>query len=299
MSIHFACDRCGHPIDVDARLTGKAGHCKHCGHTLTVPAAEPAAPESPPIALKLRPVEGAAPPASRAPTAPGPALHVRPLAATPPTVAAPKAVDATPIEILDPDGRVARPSRRVPLNPHYETRAARWLAARLRVTRDRLYLASLALLVATLIGFLFKLKAVMHLGTVGVVLANLLMLVDGICYLLVLPFRESLAQGLATLFPPYALAYWVKHWGQLRKPVLNTLASFTPILLAGIAYACYEEAPVILREVERADRAVEKALGVQPGPASAPEPRQPSVADQAKEVLGGEANVIQQLAQPQ
>ena len=304
MSIHLVCENCGHPIDVADQFAGRTGHCKHCGQSIKIPAAavEPAEPAV--GGFKLKPVDGIDVPATHhAAAAPGPALQVRPLAGAEPSPAQvhpPTQRDGRPIEVLDPDGLLAKQTRRTHLNPHYETRMARFVANFLRTTRDRLYLVTLALLLVTLIGFLFKLGPLLHLGWVGVILVNILMLVDGVLYLAVLPFKQSLAQGLGVLLvPPYSVYYWWKHWTSLRKPLLNTLGAFLPIFLASLAYLAYEEAPAIWDGVERADRVVEKAVGIEPGPTPAPRPAQPSVADQAKQVLGNEANIIQQLAQPQ
>ncbi len=302
MSIHLVCEKCGHPIDVADQFAGRTGHCKHCGQTMTIPNPAPVEPAN--GGFQLRPVEGIdVPTAHHASATPGPALQVRPLASAEPAPAQvhpPTDRDARPIEVLDPDGLLAKQTHRTHLNPHYETRVARFAARLLRTTRDRLYLLTLALLVVTLIGFLFKLNPLLHLGTVGVILVNILMLVDGVLYLSILPFRQSLAQGLGVvLVPPYAVYYWYKHWSSLRKPVLNTVGSFLPIILASLAYLAYEEAPLVWEGIEKADRVVEKAVGIEPGPALAPRPPQPSVTDQAKQVLGNEANIIQQLAQPQ
>ena len=234
MSIHFACPHCDRPIDVEDRLAGLAGHCQHCGQTMTVPAGAPVATEP---GLKLRPVEGLDQPGVPTPGTAHPAapLHVRPLAAAEPAPVAAPSVDERPIQVLDPYHFADKQKRRVPLNPHYETRIARAAARFLRINRDRLYLISLALLVTTLIGVLFHLKPLLHLGMVGVVLANAsLMLVDGILYLLVVPFRESLAEGIgATLFPPY---HWIRHWDRMRGPFLGTVRSFVPVLLAGLVW---------------------------------------------------------------
>lgn len=305
MSIRFTCAKCHHPIEVEDRFAGRPGRCKHCGEATTIPLASGAAGAGPATdaGLKLRPIAGPAEPAAReAPAAPGPALRVRPLAPADDARAAARRgsgvppADDRPVEVLDPD-HLLDPRRPARLNPHYETRAARWAARVLRETRDRLYLLTIGLLVLALLAYLFQAKALQHLAFVGVVLANIAMLVDGLLYLVVLPFRHSLAQGLGTLFPPYAIYYWVKHWDRMRRPVVNTIRSFTPILLVSLAYLLYEEAPLIERGVQEADRAVVNALGGAPAPA--PSPNRPTVADQAKQVLGNEANVIQQLAQPE
>ena len=308
MSIHFACENCGHAIDVGDQFAGKAGHCKHCGQTMTVPATptttrapEPA--DAGTAGFKLRPIEGidVPQPDQTAPT-PLPALQVRPLATADPApeAAPPPLRDERPIKVLDPYHFADKQKKRTHLNPHYETRFARFVAHFLRVTRDRLYLLTLFLLVVILIGFLFTLKPLIHLGTVGVVVVNIAMLVDGVFYLVVLPFRHSLAEGLGVvLVPPYALYYWYKHWDRMRKPVWNTVTAFTPLLLAGLAYFFYEESGVIWSKVEQADQVVEQAIGVPPRSQPGAQPRQPSVTDQAKQVLGNESNIIQQLAQPQ
>jgi hypothetical protein len=95
---------------------------------------------------------------------------------------------------------------------------------------------------------------------VGVVVVNTGMLGTALGYLVTLPFRDGLAVGLAVLLlPPFTVYYWVKHWRTMRMPVLNTLRSFAPIVLVGLAYVFFEEAPVIEREAER----VERALGGQ------------------------------------
>src|SRR5690242_19662491 len=61
---------------------------------------------------------------------------------------------------------------------------------------------------------------------------------------------------------------------RMRKPVLDVLRSFTPILLVGLAYLFYEEAPLIgkgAKQVEEHSGAFErtlekraKALGIGP-----------------------------------
>ena len=295
MSIQFSCPSCGHAIQVDDRFAGLPGHCKHCGRAMTVPAAVPEA-----VGLKLRPVEddaGHAHAAARPPAAP---LQVRPLAhdhdVAPPTRAEVMSkADERPIELLDYDHRVDGTRRAPRFQTHYDTKLARFAARVLRETRDRLYLVTVGLLVLGLIGFLFKLKGLLHLAAVGIVATNILMLVDGVLYLFVLPFQHSLGEGLGTLFPPYAVYYWYRHWGRMKRPVVNTARSFTPILLVGIAYALYEEAPVIEAEFEK----VEKAVGIEPGRAPAAQPRRPGVAEQAGQVIGQESRIIQDLAQPQ
>jgi hypothetical protein len=172
-----------------------------------------------------------------------------------------EARDQRPPSVLDPY-HYERPSRRFHLNPHYETRLARFVARVLRALDDWLYLVSLAFFVLLVVGFVFKYKAALHIGAVGIVVTNLVMLVDALFYLLVLPFRDSPLKGIGViLLPPYAIYYWVTRWDRMRKPVLRVLGSFAPILLVGLAYLFYEEAPLIGKGAKQVEGAVEKGVG--------------------------------------
>lgn len=301
MSIRFACESCGHPFEVGDQVAGKRGHCKHCGAMMTIPAA-PGETSTPPHAepgLRLRPVEDHEP-AAPSPVAVGPALRVRLVEEHDPAPAAshpaPNPSDEQPIKVLDPYHFAERQAHRVKLNPHYELRIAREAARFFRKTRDRLYLLSLAFLVLTLVAFLFQQTKLLHLATVGVVASNALMLVDGLLYLVVIPFRESFAEGIgATIFPPY---HWIRHWDRMKHPFLSTVRSFVPVVLAGVIWFGYEERGQIKREFEQVEGAVERKLGIAEGPAR-PGPKPPGVIDEATKALGGESNLIQQLAQPQ
>jgi hypothetical protein len=140
-------------------------------------------------------------------------------------------------------------------------RIARSIARTLRTLRDWLYLVSLAALVVVLIGYLFQRKLLLHVGAVAVVAANISMLVVGVAYLVSLPFKEGLRYGLANLLVPfYAVYYWWTRWPRMKPAVVNTFRSFTPILLVGIAYLIYEEAPVIEQKVEQEFTELEKAV---------------------------------------
>ena len=312
MSIRFACESCGHPFEVDDRLGGHLMRCKHCGHEAAIPGGPGAnpgharAPVSEPAApgLKLRPLEvGEADAAEHVPAPPA-SLSVRPVepghAHSPlpdelhaddldddPSRRRKKARDK-PIKVLDPEGWERVQSRGRRLNPHYETRAARFAARMFRSTRDGLYVASLALLVLVLLGFLFHVRALMHLGAVGVVAVNVGMLAAGVFYLVTLPFKDSLAKGLGTLLvPPYAVYYWATNWGRMRRPVVNTAASFAPILLVGLAYVLYTEAPVIEREAGRIERTIEAEGKAIEGKFSTPET--PTDAEPTPEPPAGKA----------
>lgn len=289
MSIRFHCEQCGHPIDVADRLGGQHGRCKHCGHRLVVPeesedrgevmsasttaGTSPGGGDSP--SLRLRPLDG-----EEAPGVPGhllaPAvpLTVRPAEAEP---------QPKPVAISDPDEPPLHRGRRAAedysvLDPHRLTErhssagpppfwtilpsmTARLVASYFRRIRDGLYVVSLVFLVLVLLGYLFQWKVLLHLGAAGVIATNLGMLCVGLAYLVTLPFKESLVHGLANLLIPfYAIYYWTTRWPRMRTPVLKTAGSFVPILLVGLAYLVYEEAPAVEHAIEKEFPVVEKAL---------------------------------------
>jgi len=273
MSIQFQCERCGHAFDVDDRFEGKHGSCKHCGHSVVVPGRQ-ANPEASAPPLRLRPLDGddssgAVDPRLAAP----PPLKVRAATADPKIIVEMISdVDEPPSKqqrgepnytVVTPDHRTrARSSSGPP--PDWKlvpVRTARWVASHLRTLRDWLYVASVFCLVVVLIGYLFQLKTLLHLGAAGVVASNVGMLYVGVAYLVSLPFKESLGQGLANLLIPfYAVYYWWAHWPKMKPAVYKTLGSFVPIALVGLAYLVYKEAPVVKHAVEKRLPALESKL---------------------------------------
>ncbi len=144
------------------------------------------------------------------------------------------------------------------------TLTARFFARQFRMLRDRLYVVSIFFLVMVLIGYLFQVKILLHLGALGVIAANIGMLGAGIAYLVTLPFKESLWHGLANLLIPfYAIYYWTTRWPKVKTAVARTLGSFLPILLVAIAYIVYEEAPAVEQALEKQVPALEKVLDEQ------------------------------------
>jgi hypothetical protein len=288
MSISFVCEHCGHPIDVDDRLAGTRGTCKHCQRPLVVPArgdgrghGHEVGEDATGLPLRLRRLEGEEPPrvAERLLVRPSP-LTIRPAEAEP---------RPRPVAVSDPDADPAtrreggHPGTGAPhdysvLDPYHvseshsstgpppfwmllPTLTARFFARQFRILRDRLYVVSVFFLVMVLIGYLFQAKILLHLGAVGVIAANIGMLGAGIAYLVTLPFKESLWLGLANLLIPfYALYYWTTRWPQVKTAVSRTLGSFLPILLVAIAYIVYKEAPAVEQALEKKIPALEKVL---------------------------------------
>jgi hypothetical protein len=256
---------------VEDHQAGKPATCAHCHHHLTVPKAAETVDEPP---LRLRPLEAEEPPRVtdhllRPPTP----LTVRPAESDP--VQRPAAIsdpDAPPVH----HGRHHEGSPYVVLEPRGEGRGdsgppsdlelvpiriARFIARSLRTLRDWLYLISIAALVLVLIGYLFSLKLLLHIGAVVVIAANISMLTVGLAYLVSLPFKEGLRYGLANLLVPfYAVYYWWTRWPKMKPAVVNTFRAFAPILLVGFAYLVFEEAPVIEQKVEQEFHELEKAV---------------------------------------
>lgn len=265
MSIHFACERCGHAIDVPDQLAGTHGKCKHCGHHMAVPEAHVTATGE---TLRLRPHE------EEPARLPGHLLASEVPLTVRPSEAAPR---KKPEAVSDPDEPLARTrhgrahgddeyrlSRSgqdehrhssagpPPLWVNMPTLTARFLAGRFKTLRDWLYLVSVGSLVVVLLGYLYHSRTVLHLGAALVIASNISMLVVGIAYLVTLPFKESLWVGLANLLIPfYAIYFWVTRWPRMKRPVINTISSFLPIALVGLAYLVYEEGPAVERAVEK------------------------------------------------
>jgi hypothetical protein len=294
MSISFVCEHCGHPMDVDDRLAGAHGKCKHCQEPLVVPArgesrghGDNGADDAAGLSLRLRPLDGEEPPrVAEHLLAPPSPLTVRPADAEPrPKPAAVSDPDSDPVpsttrrgkappgsgpvqdySVLDPN-RVSVTRSSVgppPLWKLLPTLTARFFARQFRILRDRLYVVSIFFLVMVLIGYLFRVKLLLHLGALGVLAANIGILGVGVAYLVTLPFKESLKHGLANLFVPfYAVYYWTTRWPVVKTAVFRTLGSFLPIVLVAFACLVYREAPAVEQAIEDRVPALEKALDEQ------------------------------------
>jgi hypothetical protein len=97
------------------------------------------------------------------------------------------------------------------------------------------------------------------LGAALVIASNIGMLVVGVAYLVTLPFKESLKLGLANVFVPFfAVYYWYSRWPRMKRPVINTVSSFLPIALVGLAYLVYEEGPEVEKELPVLEQKLEQ-----------------------------------------
>jgi hypothetical protein len=262
MAIHFSCERCGHPIDVDDHFAGQHGHCKHCGHATVVPVQSRADKEA---AFQLRPLESDSHSAS--------AERAR--------------VETKPGELYDVVGKDHSRARPGPPAMHGHP-IVRLELKGLRTLRNWLYVVSVVGLGVAAYGYFYSFKQALHIGGVVVVAANIGMFVVGVFYLVLIPFKESLWHGLANLLIPfYAVYYWITRWPKVKKAVGNTVGSFVPILLVGLAYLAYKEAPVVVpivekefEQIEQIEQRLEREIepktapegSSKPGPQGAPSP---------------------------
>lgn len=281
MSIRFACPKCGHPFAVGEKFEGRHARCKQCGHELVVPSAQAAAqttsPTSDPAGLRLQPLDddepirapahllAAAAPLNLQPA--GPERQIWPGAVSPPEDLL-AGGGASDYRVNDPH----LPARRggpPPVWTMLPSLTARFAARRLRKLRDLLYVISLASMVAILFGCLFKWKVALHAGAVIIVAANVGLLCVGLIYLITLPFKDHVFKGIACLLVPfYGLYYWFRHWRRMRRPVMNTITAFLPLVLVAVAYIGYEavpeveqEWPAIEQRIDDAFQRLETALG--------------------------------------
>ncbi len=267
MAIHFHCEQCGHALQAASDQAGRHGKCKHCGHSVVVPAVSQA-PQQP---LHLKPPESSEP--TRSPIHllaehERLAFQVEPAAKAEPSAIELRVAD----RLLDTSGPEAYEVQREPAHARASrgppsfllmlpSHAGGFLASRLRRLRNWLYFVSAVALTAIFLGFLFKYKLAMHFGALVILVANLGLLVVGAAYLVTLPFKEGLIRGSACLLlPPYTVYYWVTRWQKMRLPVKKTLGAFVPILLAGTAYFFYEEGPAIEAAAESKLPAVGRSI---------------------------------------
>ena len=77
----------------------------------------------------------------------------------------------------------------------------------------------------------------MHAGAVVVVLVNYGRFWADLLAFFVRPFKDGPLQGLAFLFPPYAVYYVFAHWDRMKPILRRMLTSCIPIVLVVLAYA--------------------------------------------------------------
>ena len=107
----------------------------------------------------------------------------------------------------------------------------------LRFVDDWAYLISVPFLMLMLFAIVISNRGLAHVGAVVVVLVNYGRFWTDVAALFIRPFKDGLFQGLACLFPPYALYYLFAHWDRVRSIPRRIATSCIPIVLVLLAYA--------------------------------------------------------------
>ncbi len=221
MGVVFFCQSCGARFEVDARLAGKKGRCKHCGQYTTVPKAEHLTSMNMPALAMAGAVGGAAaaprpsplgaPPAGSARPGPRPKsvndwlnasmskIGLAPLSmpAMPKRPMLPSALDdaadSKPYMLEKPDRRDARGKGGGPPNVvlaawRHEMgiiqKVFRWL-------NESAYIVSIPFVIILLFGIAVKANPIAIFGAAFVVLLNIGRIIAGVANLAVIPLRDG------------------------------------------------------------------------------------------------------------
>jgi hypothetical protein len=224
MGVVFFCQSCGARFEVDARLAGKKGRCKHCGQYTTVPKAEHLTSMNMP-ALAMAGAGAAVAsavaiprPGARAAAAPGSArpgprpksvndwvnASMSKIGLAPISIPAmPKkaflasalddAADSKPYQLEKPDRRDARGKGGGPPNVVFAAwrhevgviqRILRWL-------NESAYIVSIPFVIILLFGIAVKANSIAIFGAAFVVLLNIGRIIAGVANLAVIPLRDG------------------------------------------------------------------------------------------------------------
>ncbi|QDU80618.1 hypothetical protein Pla110_23490 [Polystyrenella longa] len=295
MPISFACPECGRQFTVRDELAGKAGHCNSCQHRFHIPDPTPVmsgASKSGHYRL------GKASPSSKANGQPG-GYHV------------PSAVDLAAVSQHSLD-RVQRNERRweeeeesgpyqvktprTPWREQHQINKQRkkskapgamkefyWDRLRgLRHLLDNLndfgYLVSVPFIAMVIISILWQSQNIGLIGASGIIAVNVIRFYINLIHLAVLPFRQSLMQGILFLIPPFTFYYLYQNWKPMKKgakklfgPMFQIIAvilvfTFLPFLHSGkggdnmkLPERIKSEADTLFKEAETNTQKVKEA----------------------------------------
>ena len=111
------------------------------------------------------------------------------------------------------------------------------LAQLFRWINQTSYEWSFAFLILALVGGMANRRPLALFGLNAIVLLNLVGLVGGLANLVVIPFRESLRQGLLFLIPPLTVIYLWRNWTRCRRVAQRIVPPVTMLVLVVLAYA--------------------------------------------------------------
>jgi len=269
--LYFHCENCGKEHHAEDDLGGRKGRCQDCGHVMRIPSVREGRHENPSARMMVHD----APPGGAAGAEPSrQALHrehQRPSHGTElarhsqfrllddheeeeellaPAVAA-WLRQMTEFQHRPQGYGVASSSPGQGLLDWFRqdsSRPASWIHVRwrglvnqilkvLRFINDWAYLIAVPFFILMLFALAIGNANLVHLGAITVLLLNLGRFWADLLAFFVRPFKESLIQGVAFLFPPYTLYYCYAHWDRMRPIVRRIGTSCIPILLVVVLYA--------------------------------------------------------------
>jgi DNA-directed RNA polymerase subunit RPC12/RpoP len=267
MALTLFCQKCGKRFDLDENMAGRRARCKQCQHEFVIPGVRPASSNSTaksatgPAPTRSSPVRPPAPEPRRTSTVPSngsiPPRPTTPVSNSPvvdpfgleEAVSNPK--DSPP---LLEDEELLLPRRVRPVSP--VSRKARrrdggdfaWLGPIVKYGLAAEFLLFAAIGVCWLAGL--NTPTGFLVGLLALVCITLWMLGAVMC--LVVPFLESVGQGLLCLFVPfYSLYYTVSRWESMKRPFLLSLCgSF--ILSGAVILPAMAAARNAARQVQQA-----------------------------------------------
>jgi hypothetical protein len=243
MTMTFSCERCGHRFEVDESLAGKSGRCKQCGHEMRVPSPEfrlaPIAEEAvslpepaDPLAIDDRQEESIRPSHEHIVTL-APIEEV----SEPGNIPEEFLADRAPYELdvkFEPAPSAVSPQA----SPTLMRARSGWrhqvgkLLAKLGALEEWVYLALMLFWLIAAIALLFELKPLGWTMLGLVVVCSLILLVLGGFEIVVKPFRESPLHGLAVLFVPFYVFYYVAtRWQEMRTPFRKAVGALGPLIV--------------------------------------------------------------------
>ena len=246
---------------MNARLGGKIGRCKKCGHRMTIPAAPPpAASVAASGMFRLGAVAPAEPPPSSpaespqasegAPNSPASSfLGLAPITedfVKPVVPAKPEPVEesssslydfAPSVKVPSPFGQEQRfkPARRP--TTFYGTLIGRVLYI-LRKSNDFAYLISVPFMLLLLLGIVLKQQHLAILGVTWVIVLNIGRLAVNGFYLVILAFRNGPVEGALFFIPPLTFYYLARHWETMKPATLRFLGPAVLIVGAVLVFVC-------------------------------------------------------------
>jgi len=137
----------------------------------------------------------------------------------------------------------------------------------LRFIDDWAYLVSVPFLVLMLFAIVSSSRGLIHAGAVVVVLVNYGRFWADLLALYVRPFKDGPLQGLAFLFPPYAIYYIFAHWDRMKPILRRMLTSCIPIVLVLMAYSflpsvnpAVKDVPGISAKLEQGEEEIDREI---------------------------------------